>query len=110
MIAAVIRFVLPAGTDWNSMRALARQRANTFYRHVPELRTKAFIISPEQRIYGGLYVWENREAMNEFLKSEGFLSLAQKLGQQPEIQIYDGAAYIERGEVVDVPGGVGTVR
>jgi len=59
MIAAVIRFVLPAGTDWNSMRALARQRANTFYRHVPELRTKAFIISPEQRIYGGLYVWEN---------------------------------------------------
>ena len=94
------------------MRALARQRANTFYRHVPGLRTKAFIISLslEQRIYGGLYVWENREAMNEFLKSEGFLSLAQKLGQQPEIQIYDVAAYIERGEVVDVPGGVGTVR
>src|SRR6516164_8532293 len=99
MIAAVIRFVLPAGTDWNSMRALARQRANTFYRHVPGLRTKAFIISLslEQRIYGGLYVWENREAMNEFLKSEGFLSLVQKLGQQPEIQIYDVAPYIERG-------------
>ena len=103
MIAAVIRFVLPAGTDWNSMRALARQRANTFYRHVPGLRTKAFTISPEQRIYGGLYVWENRDAMNEFLKSEGFLSLVQKLGQQPAIQIYDVAAYIEQGEVVDVP-------
>jgi Domain of unknown function (DUF4865) len=110
MIAAVIRFVLPAVTDWNSMRALARQRANTFYRHVPGLRTKAFIINPEQRIYGGLYVWENREAMNEFLKSEGFLSLVQKLGQQPEIQIYDVAAYIEQGEVVDVPGGAATIR
>jgi len=30
-----------------------------------------------------------------FLKSEGFLSLVQKLGQQPEVQIYDVAAYID---------------
>jgi hypothetical protein len=91
------------------MGELARQRASAYYRHVPGLRTKAFIISPELRIYGGLYVWESRKALDEFLKSEAFLSAVQKLGQQPEIQIYDVAAYIEKGEVVN-PSEVGIAR
>jgi len=110
MIAAVIQFILPAGTDWDSVGELARQRASIYYRHVPGLRTKAFIIDREHRVYGGLYVWESRKALDEFLRSEAFQSAVQKLGQQPEIRIYDVAAYIEKGELVDLPGDVKTAR
>jgi hypothetical protein len=101
MVAAVIRFRLPEGTDWEGMRDLARQRARSYYQHLPGLRTKAFVVDAERGIYGGLYIWESRQQLDEFLESETFQGVIQKLGQQPEIEVFEVPAYIERGEVVE---------
>ena len=72
MHAMVVRFAMPEGTDWETLRRVARERAEAYYRNLPGLRSKAFIISPERREYGGQYVWETREQLEEFLRSEIF--------------------------------------
>ncbi len=101
MYAAAIEFVFPEGTDWDATRALARQRAHAYYRNVPGLRSKAFVIDPGRRAYGGLYVWETQRELNEFLQSEVFKAAVEKFGR-PDIRIYEVAALIEQGRVVEV--------
>lgn len=99
MIASVIRFALPEDTDWDAMRRLARERAEAYYRDVPGLRSKAFIVSVEERMYGGLYTWERRAQLDAFLASEAFRGMVERLGE-PRIEVYEVPAYVEQGVVV----------
>ena len=98
MYALSIRFILPAGTDWDSMRSLLKQRAE-LYLNVPGLISKAFILNPESSEYGGNYLWESREALEAFLNSELFAGAVHKLGQPQQINIYEVVAYIEREDI-----------
>ena len=99
MIAASIRFILPDGTDWKAMRELMNQRA-ALYHDVRGLRSKAFVLNPATREYGGNYVWESREALDAFLRSELYLGAVKKLGQPQEVKIYDVPAYVDNPSVV----------
>lgn len=101
MYAMTSYFSLPAETDWEAVRQLARNRAMV-YESVAGLRSKAFIVDPERRLYGAHYVWESREAIDRFLSSELFAGIVAKLGQ-PELRIFEVPAYLEQGEVVAVP-------
>ena len=98
MYVLLVVFTLPEGTDWDAIRQTARQRA-ALYTEVPGLRSKAFVLAPERRQYGGHYVWETREALNDFLTSELFASSKAKFGE-PEIAIFEVAAYLSAGVVV----------
>jgi hypothetical protein len=101
MYAAAIEFKFPDNTDWDAIRRMAQDRASTYYRNVPGLRSKAFVVDPERLAYGGLYVWETREQMDAFLASEVFTNAVQKFGQ-PDIRIYEVAALIEHGRVLEM--------
>lgn len=102
MYAMIAVFTLPEGTDWDAMRALARERAEAYYLNMPGLVSKAFIIDPERRHYGGQYVWETRAAMDAFIASDLFRGAIAKFGE-PEFRFYDVPAYVERGALV-APG------
>jgi len=41
-------------------------RAETLYRNLPGLVSKAFLYDPETREYGGNYVWETRRDLEAF--------------------------------------------
>jgi hypothetical protein len=99
MIVSLIRFTLPEGTDWDAMRALARQRADEYYRTVRGLRSKAFIVKPELGTYGGMYVWESQADLDSFLVTDVFRGIVARLGT-PAIETFEVPAYIEAGALV----------
>jgi heme-degrading monooxygenase HmoA len=41
-----------------------------FFAEVPGLSSKAWLSDPEGNTYGGVYTWENREAMEAFVESD----------------------------------------
>ena len=98
MYAMTSYFSLPDDTDWDAMRELARTRAVP-YQAVPGLRSKAFVVDPERRLYGANYVWESRDALDTFLESDLFQGIVARLGQ-PEMHIYEVPAYLEQGIIV----------
>jgi len=98
MIATTIRFFLPKGTDWKAMGELMKQRA-ALYHDVHGLRSKAFVLNPDTREYGGNYVWDSREAFDAFRRSELYLSAVKKLGEPQEVKIYEVPAYVDNASV-----------
>ena len=93
MYALSIRFVLPETTDWEAMRQLARDRA-PMYEGLAGLVTKAFVLDPETREYGGNYVWESAEAADAFLVSALFQGAVAKLGEASEVRRYEVPAAV----------------
>src|SRR4051812_19124023 len=101
MYAMTAVFTMPEETDWDALRETARQRAEALYLDLPGLKSKAFIINPDARLYGGQYVWETRAATEAFLASEIFAGAKAKFGH-PTIQQYEVPAYVEQGALVGV--------
>ena len=97
MIAASILYTLPEGTDWEAMRALQQERSS-LYVGMPGLRSKAFVLDPQTRRYGGLYVWESREALDDFLGGDILAALAARFGE-PEVRVFDVPVVIEESRV-----------
>jgi len=100
MIAASILFKLPLSTDWSSIRQLAFERAKNLYQGMPGLTTKAFVLNEETGEYGGLNIWESKEALDTFLSSPTFQTSKDKFGT-PEIKMFDLLAHIEQGKLVE---------
>lgn len=98
MVAASILFKLPATTDWQALRKLAYDRAKNLYQGMPGLKTKAFVLNEQTGDYGGLYIWESKDALEAFLASPTFQSSREKFGN-PEIKIFDLVAHIEQSKL-----------
>ena len=99
MYALTMRFVLPESTDWSKIPALMEDRAQTLYRNMPGLISKAFIYDPVTREYGGNYVWESREAIDAFLASAIVAQAREKFGD-PIFSVHPIAVYLDRGQVI----------
>lgn len=97
MIAASILYTLPEGTDWDTMRALQRERSS-LYVGMPGLRFKAFVVDPDSRRYGGLYVWESREALDDFLRGDIVAALVTRFGE-PEVRVFDVSVLVDGSRV-----------
>jgi heme-degrading monooxygenase HmoA len=100
MIAASILFKLPSSTNWNELRLLAKERAKNLYQGMPGLKTKAFVLDQQTGEYGGLYIWESKEALEIFLNSPTFATSKEKFGT-PEIKIFELVSHIEQGKLVE---------
>lgn len=98
MYAMTSYFSMPEDTDWDEMRRLAQERAVP-YQSVPGMRSKAFIVDTERGLYGANYVWESKQAADEFLESELFRGIVERLGQ-PDLHVMEIPAYLEEGEIV----------
>ncbi len=97
MYALTVRFTLPAGTDWEAIREVIRQRA-ALYAGLPGLRAKAFVLDPATGEYGGNYVWESRAALDAFLRSDLFQGAVKKFGE-PSVRVHEVTAYVDQGKV-----------
>lgn len=98
MIAASILFKLPLTTNWTELQEKAKFRAKSFYLTLPGLVTKSFVLNEQTGEYGGLYVWENRHFLDEFLSSET-LKNSEKLFGKPEVKIFDIVTLVEHGKI-----------
>ncbi len=98
MFAACFRFVLPDGTDWNAIRTLMKERAKQFSQ-LPGLRSKAFLLDVDRREIGGNYVWETREALDAYLRSDLYLNVVRKLGEPNELRIYEVPEYVDNAQM-----------
>jgi Putative mono-oxygenase ydhR len=103
VFATTIRFSVPEGTDWEPLRQLMIRRAFDLFRHVPGLRSKAFVFSPERSEFGGNYVWETQDDAEAFLGSELFRESVQHFGT-PRVERTEVCAYVEDGDLVSPPG------
>ena len=106
MFTLTMRFTLPQETDWSKIPALMEDRARTLYVNMPGLISKAFIYDPETREYGGNYLWERREQIDAFLKSDIVTEAIRKFGE-PTYRVHQVAAYLDRGKVF-VPAAAST--
>lgn len=94
MFAACFRFVVPEGTDLNAMRNLMKERARQF-NGLPGLRSKAFLLDVDSREIGGNYVWETRESLDAYLRSDLYLDVVRKIGEPRELRIYEVPEYVD---------------
>jgi hypothetical protein len=97
MFAACFRFVLPEGTDWNAMRNLMKERAKQFNK-LPGLRSKASLLDVDRREIGGNYVWETRESLEGYLRSNLYLDVVRKIGEPKELRIYEVPEYVDNAK------------
>ena len=97
VIAASILYTLPEDTDWEAMRSVQRERS-TLYVGMPGLRSKAFVVDPASRRYGGLYVWESRAALDDFLQGDIVAGLVARFGR-PEVRVFEVPVLIEESVV-----------
>jgi hypothetical protein len=102
MFATTIRFTLPAGTDWEQLRARAVRAAFELYRLVPGLRAKAFVFAPERCEFGGNYVWETQDHAEAYLRSEAWRNVVSVFGE-PRVERAEVCAYVECGDLVWPP-------
>jgi len=97
MFAACFRFAVSEGADWNAMRSLMKARAKQF-RKLPGLRSKAFLLDADRREIGGNYVWETRESLEAYLRSDLYLDVVRKLGEPKEMRIYEVPEYVDNAQ------------
>jgi heme-degrading monooxygenase HmoA len=97
MFAACFRFAVPRETDWNVMRKLMKERAEQF-KNLPGLRSKAFLLDADRGEIGGNYVWETRESLDAYLRSDLYLQVVRKIGEPKELRIYEVPEYVDNAE------------
>jgi hypothetical protein len=68
MYVQVVNFNLKDTTE-QEYRAVCEQEASVFG-ELPGLIAKYWLADPETNTYGGVYLWESREALDEYLNGE----------------------------------------
>jgi Putative mono-oxygenase ydhR len=69
----VVTFQL-AGLEPDAYRAHSEKVAPVFA-EIPGLRAKAWLANPSTNTYGGVYAWESRQAMEDYVSGPIFGSL-----------------------------------
>jgi len=93
MITAIVRFTLPQGTSLAVAQALFEKSAPN-YRDVPGLVRKYYLFG-EDRIGGGVYLWESREAAERMYSDAWKKTIAERYGNRPEITYYETPVIVD---------------
>jgi hypothetical protein len=93
MITAIVRFTLPQGTSLDAAQAMFERSAPN-YRDAPGLVRKYYLFG-EDRIGGGVYLWESREAAEHMYSDAWKKSIAEKYGNPPQITYYETPVIVD---------------
>jgi hypothetical protein len=103
MITAVVTVRIPEGFTNTQYAETAKKNAARF-RTIPGLVRKNFLFSAEQKVAGGVYLWETREAADACYAEggpwrEAFTSI---FGVNPSIVFFDTPVVVDNkiGEIV----------
>ncbi len=94
MITAIVQFKLPASVTRNQAREIISNVA-PYFRDVPGLIRKYFLLSEDGSTAGGAYLWETREDAERFYSNGFRQSIIEQFGCEPSI------TYFETSVVVD---------
>jgi heme-degrading monooxygenase HmoA len=98
MIVQVVKYKIGL-SDAEAAKTIA-QRAPQ-YKALPGLRQKLYIREPETGEYGGIYVWEDEDAMRDFRESDlaGTIPAAYRVEGQPRVEVFEVVSVLrpERG-------------
>ena len=88
MIIQLVRFESELAED--EVLAVARERADRF-RAMPGLLQKYYVRLGQPNRYGGVYIWESRDAMNAYRESDLAASIpeAYKVVGKPNVEILE---------------------
>jgi len=88
MIIRMVKF--ETALPQEELLAIARKRADRF-RRLPGLLQKYYIKLEKPNHYGGVYVWDSKEAMDAYTKSDLAASIptAYKVVGKPSVEVID---------------------
>jgi hypothetical protein len=93
MITAVVRFRLPMGTTLEEAKAMFEKSVPT-YKAAPGLIRKYYLFG-EDRVGGGVYLWESREAADRQYSATWKNMIAERFGNPPEIIYYETPVIVD---------------
>ena len=93
MITAIVRFPLPKQTTLDGAKAMFEKSARN-YETVPGLIRKYYLFS-EDRVGGGVYLWESRDAAERMYSAAWRTMVAEKFGTPPEIAYYETPVIVD---------------
>ena len=103
MITVITRFTVPGTINASQMQAGFTQAAPAF-RNVPGLIRKQFLLSPDGRTAGGVYLWEEEQAARSFMQQRVAPMIRGKYQVEPTIEFYHSPVLVENGEPQKVSG------
>jgi len=104
MILELVEFNTPKGWTREQVAEDARHVINK-WRANPELLRKHFLLSPDGKTGGGVYIWPSVEAAQEAHGEEWRQSIIRRTGAAPTIRYFDLFLLIdnEQGKVTEFP-------
>ena len=102
MITVITRFAVPATLNASQMQAGFTQVAPAF-RNVPGLIRKQFLLSPDGRTAGGVYLWEEEAAARSFMQQHVAPMIREKFKVEPTIEFYHSPVLVDNGEPPNTP-------
>jgi len=93
MITAIVRFTLPQGTSLDAAKTMFEKSAPN-YKGAPGLVRKYYLYG-EDRIGGGVYLWESREAAERQYSADWRNMIQEKFGTAPEISFYETPVIVD---------------
>ena len=100
MITAIVKFKLPEGTTLHEASAKFEASAPS-YSGVPGLVRKYYLFN-EDGTAGGVYLWESREAAEQFYNESWRGMIAERCGAPPRIEYFESPVIVDNeiGSVV----------
>lgn len=97
LITVIARFAVPNQVTTREMRGVFTQIAPDF-RNVSHLLRKQFLLSPDGRTAGGVYLWGNQEAARIFMQQRVAPMIRDQFRVEPTIEFYDSPVIVENVE------------
>jgi hypothetical protein len=94
MMTVIVRFAVPAGVNPSDMRGAFAEIAPAF-RNVPHLLRKLFLLSPDGRTAGGVYLWDDEAAARTFMQQRVAPMIRDNFRVDPTIEFFESPVIVE---------------
>lgn len=94
MTTVVTRFSVPANVAAEHMRAGFSEVAPHF-RNVPGLVRKQFLLSPDGKTAGGVYLWDDEAAARAFMLESVAPMIRAQFKVEPTIEFFESPVIVE---------------
>lgn len=94
MTTVVTRFSLPPNAAADQVRAAFAEAAPHF-RNVPGLVRKQFLLSPDGRTAGGVYLWSDETSARTFMSERVAPMIRAKFRVEPTIEFFESPVIVE---------------
>jgi|GraSoiStandDraft_16_1057320.scaffolds.fasta_scaffold6868957_1 hypothetical protein len=94
LITVITRFPVPAGLAAGQMHTAFAAAAPNF-RNVPNLIRKHFLLSPDGRSAGGVYLWTDEAAARSFMNEKVAPMIRNHFHVEPTMEYFESPVIVE---------------